>query len=114
MEELKTSTNPSLYNKWIRVHRQPHSEEFDTYAGFYEWAMCTDYADGDMLKRENTRAPFSPDNCYWLPADAARVSYGIRAEAEAEMVAQWNKTVNRFRKYYGLPLFNEGLPKDQE
>lgn len=96
--------NPTLYDKWRRAHQQLHTPEFDTYAGFYEWAMRTGYTDGDMLKRENPLAPFGPDNCYWLTTNPFPYT-GKRAAAEA--AARWNKTVNRIRKYYDLPLFDE-------
>ena len=92
----KTEHGPALYNAWKRMRKSAHSEEWDFFPTFYEWSINEGYEDGAWLMRDDKNAPFDPDNCFWYhPSTESKIS--------KEFIDQWNKTVNRIRKYYGMP-----------
>jgi hypothetical protein len=87
-----------LYVYWYKkVHRYTDSPEFQTYPGFYTWAMEAGYTPGAKLIRYNPGEPFSPDNCTWIP-----LKYPNSARRDPEREKQWDDVVNRIRIHYGL------------
>ena len=93
----KTELGSKLYQIWKRIRKSPHCEEWDNFQVFYEWAMKSGFEDGVWLRKRYTDKPFTPDNCEW---------YTVNVEKEhipPEWADSWNKTVNRIRKYYGMP-----------
>ncbi|WP_406044073.1 hypothetical protein [Succinimonas sp.] len=71
-----------------------HCAEFELFPDFYNWAMQSGYELGMWLLRINGEKPFSPDNCEW---------YTPGERDNSEWINNWNKSVNRIRKYYGMP-----------
>jgi hypothetical protein len=95
-ELRKTEHGSKLYQTWKRVRKCPHCEEWDYFPAFYEWAMQNEYEEGAWLMRDDKNAPFDPINCFWFqPCTESRISQ--------EFIDRWNETVNRIRKYYGMP-----------
>lgn len=93
----KTELGSKLYSAWKRVRKYPHVEEWDNFPVFYEWAIQSEFVDGAWLRRIDDDQPFSPDNCEW---------YTVNLENDnipPGWADEWNKTVNRIRKYYGMP-----------
>ncbi len=93
----KTEHGSNLYQTWMRVLRNPHCTEWGYFPTFYEWAMQNGYEAGAWLKREDDNEPFSPQNCYWYLPNVGTT------HIPKESLDRWNKTVNRIRKYYGMP-----------
>lgn len=90
-----------LYQAWRRMRKHPHVEEWNCYPPFYLWAIKNGYVIGARLQQLNASAPYGPDNCSW---------YAKEFEDDCEPIPEswaddWNKTVNRIRKHYGMPLF---------
>ena len=93
----KTELGSKLYQIWKRVRKSPHIEEWDNFPVFYEWAMQSGFEDGVWLRKINQDKPFTPDNCEWY------IVSEDKDHIPPEMADSWNKTVNRIRKYYGMP-----------
>lgn len=93
----KTEHGACLYAAWKTVRKKPHYEEWDDFTTFYEWAMQNGFEPGAWLKREDKNRQFDPQNCFWyLPREN-------NDRIPQEDLDKWNKTVNRIRKYYGMP-----------
>lgn len=86
----KTDHGSKLYWLWMKVRPNTDCEEFKSFNSFYDWAMNSGYESGDRLLLIDKNLPYSPDNCDWkiLPG---------------KLADDWNKTVNRIRKHYGMP-----------
>lgn len=93
----KTDHGSRLYAAWKSMRKHPHCEEWDYFPTFYDWAMQSGYEAGTWLRRIDKDMPYTTDNCIW---------YSPNEEKEyipPEWADEWNKTVNRIRKYYGIP-----------
>lgn len=56
---------------------------------------------GDRFCKLAYNEPIGPDNCRIIPQD-------VKEEDEtAKAIKRWNRTVNIWRKHFGLPLFDE-------
>ena len=86
-----------LYQTWRKVCQAPHCEEWESFPTFLEWAMQSGYTPGVWLLRIDKNKPYEPDNCKWYV-----VGENDRY-IPPEWAYKWNKTVNRIRKYYGMP-----------
>ena len=95
----KTEHGSRLYAVWKRVRKQPHDEEWDYFPTFYEWAMQSDYTLGAWLRRLNVREPISKRNYCWYTPGEEDTQYLY----DEKWVADWNRSVNRIRKHYGMP-----------
>lgn len=92
-----TEHGSKLYQTWRKILKNPHCDEWGNFPAFYEWAMQSGYEIGSWLKREDINSPFNPQNCFWyLPSESG-------ANIPKETLERWNNTVNRIRKYYGMP-----------
>ena len=91
----KTECGINLYNIWRRIRRSPHNEEWNHFPTFYEWAMQSGYELGSWLRRYDDDKPFTEENCLWYVA--------VDSVFSKQFVADWNKSVNRIRKHYGMP-----------
>lgn len=95
-----------IYRKWLRMRKTACvSPEFMEFRGFYDWCMESGYSYGATLQRRNKKFPFSPQNCYLVFSANKRVH--ANSDLELAWASGWNKTVNRIRRYYGLPLFDD-------
>jgi hypothetical protein len=92
-----------LKKKWSDMLRSPHVPEWDSWETFLAWSRSTGYTPGDMLQRKSYDHPYGPDNCRWI--DGRSSSKWVQELMEA--ARGWNKTVNKIRRAYGLPLFKE-------
>lgn len=89
-----------LYNAWKKLRKFPHCEEWDCYPAFYTWSLENGYVIGAWLRLHNQSGPYAPDNCVWyIPG-----GYDFEPPPPPSWADEWNKTVNRIRKHYGLPL----------
>ena len=95
----QTEHGISLYNAWRTVRRYPHCEEWDYFPTFYDWSLQNGFVLGSRLHTKDDDKPFSPDNCEW------HIPEGSEDAFPPGWADEWNKTVNRIRKHYGLPLF---------
>ena len=84
-----------LYQTWKRLRKHQHSEEWDSFLPFYIWATKSGYVIGARLRLRNDLNPYAPDNCVWdIPEDP---------QIPQSWADEWNKSVNRIRKHYGMP-----------
>lgn len=97
--EIRTSeSGVRLYNAWRKLRKNPHCEEWDNYPAFYNWAMQSGYVLGAWLRLKEDTNTYNPDNCVWyIPV---LVDGGPPKPTWED---EWNKTVNRIRRHYGMP-----------
>ena len=91
-----TDHGKRLYQLWRRIRRSPHAPEFEQFPDFYQWAMDNHYESSDRIVLINCEKPFSPDNCKFKHCS-------VTMKCDEQWVAEWNRTVNRLRKHWGLP-----------
>jgi hypothetical protein len=91
----QTPHGEKLYTAWRRVRHNPHSVEWDEFPAFHDWAMENDYNLGDWLRLIDPEKPYGPENCVWYSP--------VRKPLPPEWADEWNRTVNRIRKHYGMP-----------
>ena len=92
----KSEHGSKIYGAWRRVRKYQHYEGWDCYPPFYDWCMKNGYFIGARLYLIDPKKPYSPENCVWLnQLDEYCVP--------VSWINNWNKTVNRIRKYYGMP-----------
>lgn len=97
----ETEHGSKLYQIWKRIRKSPHSEAWDHFPTFYDWAMQNEYETGFWLRKIDCNGSYTPDNCVW---------YSPKEKKEhipAEWADRWNKTVNRIREHYGMPPLEE-------
>lgn len=100
-ELRKTEHGSRLYNAWKKLRTFPYDPVFTEFPDFYKWAMVEGYQVGDKLMRHDEEAPYSPENCYWtLPKEEE-----MSPSWKIDWCIRWNETVNRLRRYFGLPEF---------
>ena len=95
----KTEHGSRLYNAWKKLRREPHAEEWDFFPTFYNWAMQNEYVVGSWLRLVDKTGIYEPNNCTWYFPDCDDDD----PPPPASWADGWNKTVNRIRKYYGMP-----------
>jgi len=93
----KTPVGKHLYYHWKMMRKKPHTQEWDLFPNFYEWAVNRGCNPDARLLLIDTTLPYSPDNCEWKTKEEEEEA------ANAELVAAWNAAVNRIRKHYGMP-----------
>lgn len=96
----KTVHGSKLYNAWKKLRVFPHCAEWESFPQFYNWAMSNGFQQRAWLRRNDDSKPYGPDNCFWRPAYSDENAPVIDREGWAY---EWNKTVNRIRKHYGMP-----------
>ena len=96
----QTEHGARLYNAWKKLRSNPHCEEWDWFPAFYNWAMRCGYTRRSWLRLVDESKPYCPENCVW------RSAYSEESTPTADAKTweyEWNKAVNRIRKYYGMP-----------
>jgi hypothetical protein len=93
----KTEHGAKLYGAWRRVREHQHCKEWDYFPAFYEWAMENGYTTGARLRMINTNGMHCPENSEWY------IHKNNPDRIDTACAESWNKTVNRIRKYYGMP-----------
>lgn len=88
-----------LYDHWERLSDVPRVPEWDDFSTFRDWALKTGYKSGFYICRRYGDQPLGPLN-YRIVTHNGGYTF-----AEQEAIDRWNKTVNRIRAAYGLPLF---------
>ena len=96
-EMMDSDHGKRLYAYWKRILWDTDSPEFETYPGFYKWAMEAGYTSGANLLRRDGRAPYSPDNCVWIFREE-----GPAPMRDKERETLWDETVNRIRVHFGM------------
>lgn len=116
-------TNKRLYGIWRDMkgrcqnpHRPKYSiygargisvcDEWQSFKGFYEWAMANGYRDDLSIDRINNDGNYCPDNCRWATAleqnhnrsNTLKISYA----GENRTVAEWAQITGI--DYYTLRL----------
>lgn len=111
------SARRRIYLKWWNI-KENCSIEFKDFHYFCDWAIESGYDETANLKRFDSRGKYSEENCYWeFPGETDNdkaVQKSIEVWNKTESIESWNKTVNRIRKYYGMPPVEErgGLDED--
>ena len=93
----QTEHGSKLYQCWRKVRQNPHCDEWDYFPTFYKWAMQSGYQVGAWLQRIDPDKPYESSNCTWY------TPVSNRNKIPNKWADGWNKTVNRIRKYYGMP-----------
>lgn len=88
-----------LYDHWERLSEVPRVPEWDDFPTFRDFALEKGYQSGFKICRRCSDTPLGPHNYRIVPHS------GGYTFAELEAIDRWNKTVNRIRAVYGLPLF---------
>lgn len=101
---MDLETSKAIRKKWYNVKKQDHAPEWDDLGAFTEWFERESGGQDryKILRRFNQSKPFGPDNCYLQD-----LTGGQHGDQTDEDVIKWNKTVNVFRRAFGLPLFRE-------
>ena len=93
----QTEHGSRLYQTWRKIQKEPHCKDWDNFPAFYAWALKSGYTLGAWILRADKNKPYEPCNCTWyIPGrDEKNIS--------PSWADRWNETVNRIRKYYGMP-----------
>lgn len=94
----QTEHGSRLYCIWKRIRQCPHCEEWEDFPTFLAWAMH-DYTLGARLRLIDESGVYCPDNVQWYIRGGCDDEEGDYLE----FVDEWNRTVNRIRKHYGMP-----------
>lgn len=86
-----------LYQAWRKVRRFDHVIAWDDYPTFYKWAI-KGYELGSYLRLKDESKPWGPKNCVWVTHGEKK-----RGGVPDNFEENWNRSVNRVRKYCGLP-----------
>lgn len=105
--DTELTIKKKLYYKWDYIKKQPHSEEFNDFPGFYDWAIKEGYRLGDRLIALNKNEPFSPENCCFTNGEE------ITQEWADDWSKRWETTVGCIRKLCGLPPLEGGENNDK-
>lgn len=98
-----------LYSKWRKSVKDDCDPAFKNYLVFYDWALSSGYQPGMRLVKLNPYEPYSPENCVWEWMRSPLIIPGGE-DGKQEFCNRWNKTVNVFRRHYGLrPFPIEGM-----
>lgn len=98
--ELRTTEHGSrLYSTWRNIRKRPHCEQWESFLPFYNWSVKNNYSLGAKLRLIDKEKPYCPENCVW---------YSPKLDEDdppppPKWADEWNKTVNRIRKHYGMP-----------
>lgn len=98
---IKTDEGKALYAIWRRV-RHNACDAFQAYPDFFEWAVGSGYVLGARLRRLDETIEYRPDNCSFLPSFEGRKPLTLDERVRAN---EWNKTVNKIRRVYGMKPF---------
>lgn len=98
---MGTIENRALRNRWYKMKARDPAPEWCDPSAFEKWAIENGWKHGDRFCKLAYNAPIGPDNCRIIPQD-------VKEEDEtAKAIKRWNRTVNIWRKHFGLPLFDE-------
>ena len=100
-EFKQTEIGYELYRRWVRIRKNGCCAEWEEdFNAFAEWSLSSGYELGSSLKRFDSSQEASPTNCFWSTGKGMKVYY-----TDSEFCARWNRTVNLFRKRYGMMPF---------
>lgn len=106
-EFMKTEAGKLLYGKWRRIRSIGCCQEWqDDFMAFANWSINSGWETGSHIKRYSKAKDYSPHNCYWSSC-SKKTNPTYKASA---FCAEWNKTVNRIRKHYGMEQFEVTEP----
>lgn len=88
-----------LYDLWECSSDIPRVPEWDDFPTFRDFALSKGYKAGYKFCRRCADQPLGPHN-YRIA-----VHSGGYTVAEQQTMDLWNRTVNRIRAAYGMPLF---------
>ena len=95
----ETEHGSRLYQTWKKIRKRPHCEEWEYFPNFYFWAMNNGYTLSAWLRLKDVSGQYCPENCIWyFPKEDRQKQAG-----ENSLIENWNRTVNRIRKHYGMP-----------
>lgn len=99
-ELRKTESGRRLYRQWKRIRQLPHCDLFDSFSAFHDWATHNGFENNQSLIRVDKKKPYSPENCKYITRQTHEKTPTVPDEV---FINNWNKTVNRIRKHYGMP-----------
>ena len=102
-EEKETREHLQIRWRNFSAKKQPICRAWSVFQNFYKWAIESGYQVGMKLNRYDENEPFSPDNCCWTMMKSRDTN--IYTQEAKETINRWNRTVNVFRKHYGLKPF---------
>lgn len=92
-ELRKSVIGSKLYSAWKRVNHACHYEPWGFFPNFYQWSLENGYEIGMRLQVIDVSKPYGPNNCEWAETETNVPMYWVN---------EWNRTVNRIRKHYGM------------
>lgn len=96
-----TEHGSRLYAYWKKVKQNTDSPKFETYPGFFKWAMSNGYTVGAKLCKYEPDEPHSPDNCFWVAREDWKIGDADEQRNRARE-RKWDAAVNRIRLHYGM------------
>lgn len=100
-EKMRAIEDQSLNQRWYKMKKRDHAPEWDDPSAFEKWAVENGWKRGYRLCKLVYNAPIGPDNCRVIPQC-------VKEEDKTdETLKNWNRTVNIWRKHFGLPMFDE-------
>ena len=91
-----TDEGQRIYNAWRKVRKHPHCEEWDYFPTFYDWSMQNGFTLDTYIHFIDDGRTLGPANCVWQDVGDKKIKKG-------SWVDNWNRSVNRIRKHYGMP-----------
>lgn len=110
-ESIKSSVDDQLLFWWNRLSRYKVSPLCGSFDTFKAWALENGFREDCTIRKRVPNKAWGPDNCMIEFPDTVcehETAQGKFSLAqERDFCRLWNKTVNRIRKHFGLPLFKE-------
>lgn len=101
----KEQRREALMDKYRKtLGPQERTGIWETFEGFYSWAMDNDYQLGDMIFKKKRSLPYSPDNCGFCHVKREPAAE-LGGKNYMERVRAWNRAVNPLRIAAGLEPF---------
>lgn len=73
-------------------------EEWQTFEGFYLWAIKTGYQDGLTIERKDSTKGYSPENCKWATkkeqANNTRRNHYMTYHGKTQTLTQWSEELH--------------------
>ena len=98
-EFRNSKTGQRLYRVWRTVREVGCCARWHNFENFCDDVADTFTEDVTRICKIDRTRPYSQNNFKWAKRKEEKT--------DGEVIDSWNKTVNRIRKYYGMPSLEE-------